>query len=315
MRAAHSMVPAATLRVREVINLRSHGKKRIRVWWANWEGKPREKTWEKVADVPQEFIDAYLEKQRKPAPSKKRKREREPVTRVAHSVTVAGGASPELQAQRRDDADWLEEEVARGGAAALKRQRRATNKTPRLIYEGGCSSSCSEALYVALRDRYVALAAVHVPDEPEIERVVTDIVPKQGAAGGTRITDEFRILNDKMVDEMLKPHAATGALHMPEKILGCTLSPPLVLQFETQRGVAKPPRRLRAYAHVSTIETVGGQVAVSTPSMPKDVAAAWAAAHRTAIARGLSCMPRSEVSPAMVRWLESPVGEEAMRGL
>ena len=63
-------------------------------------------------------------------------------------------------------------------------------------------------------------AAEHAPDDAIEILAVTDIETKAGAAGGAKVVDEFRVLNNTIIDEQLKPYTsgakASGALYMPD---------------------------------------------------------------------------------------------------
>ena len=113
-----------------------------------------------------------------------------------------------------------------------------------------------------MHERLRDAAAEHAPDDA-IEMAVTDIETKAGAAGGAKLVDEFRVLNNKIIDEQLKPYTsgakASGALYMPEKTKGCVLVPPLACRFEMQRGGERPRRLLRVFGHVATVDALGGR--------------------------------------------------------
>ena len=109
-----------------------------------------------------------------------------------------------------------------------------------------------------------------------------------------KVVDEFRVHNNKIIDEQLKPYAtgakASGALYMPEKTHACVLVPPVACRFEMQRGGDRPRRLLRVFGHVATVDALGASGVVDSPAVgaSDEERADWRYAHEAAIVHVLS---------------------------
>ena len=107
-------------------------------------GHAGEFTWEPRRHVPQRLLDEYVVDQTRAA----KKRERDA---VSHTVRVAGRAPKEMRNQRRNDAKYIEEEIARAAVDVMRSARTKTKKSrasstctasPRRL-SSGCTSGCA----------------------------------------------------------------------------------------------------------------------------------------------------------------------------
>ena len=275
---------------------RRGAKQQYLVKWKGYEGHEYEYTWEAAKDVHHEYIELFQAEQLRA--KKKRKRE-QTMLGTPHTIAVAGGAPRELQEQRRDDADWIEEDMARAAVKFMKKQSTVSTKA-RLI----CTRAISESAYLALHARCRAAAETHVTNE-QPTTVVEAIKAKAGSRGGAKVIDQFRILNEKVVDEMMKPYAkgerASGALYMREKTLGAVAVPPFSFRFEMK----EEERRVRLFGHVATIQPVGAKARIDTPAWSTKNPDKWRVSSCVAVARALTRMPKERLCKALATWCAS----------
>ena len=98
-----------------------------RVQWAGNYARKDKRSWEPIENIHEDWIATYE------AELNGRSRKRTNKKRTPYTIQVAGNATAEEKERRADDADIIEEELARAGLQQLERQEGAS-KAPCLLF-------------------------------------------------------------------------------------------------------------------------------------------------------------------------------------
>ena len=291
----------------------AHGITEYRVQWVGDYEKKDKRSWEPPENIHAEYIELYEAQQQERDAAKKAKSKPTPPLRARlppHTLTTVDGRSDELKKTYESMAEFIDDGLGQAASTLVARASEPSAKQPRQFFDG----PISEELFYGIHARFRA-AAVGLPGEAA--QHVTGIVAVAGSDGGPRVCDQFKVATPDILDRMVAPFVNPRIVqHGPLVVRnGSTLVQlltPLTFKFTTTRGVAKPKRRLRTYAHVGVLQT-RPELTWKLPEVGKleDEQSNYRHAHKTAMAtaiRDLAASSPGAVSEEVTDWLNSPAG-------
>ena len=270
-----------------------------------WDGE-FDDSWQPAANIMDEQLTrCYL-----------RRRERRLTAKTAmpyvKTVPAVAAATDEQRTQWQEGADFVEDAV---GHEAIKYLCKQKGKSAGAIVLA--KVDISPRLFVGLHARLAALAA-DLPGEQQ--KHISDIYAVEGANGGEKVVDEFKVNSYDIMERHLVPFNTVeyshGPVYLRDKKYPVGLVGPWRFRFQTKRrGVGKERHRtwLIVKGHAAALRnTPDGPVwelPKFTDTRPDGTRSPWAHAHKIAMATAARRIPNQP------EWLHAFLESDAGRML